>query len=252
MKRCFLDGHGACEGKISGEHYISRTVLDAIGGGGAVQVGGLPWQPPDTIESFGINSLVSKVLCEKHNAGLSTLDKAAGKLFRAIDGVDKRPAAIRSLTQVDGNLIERWLLKLHCGLAAAKSKGMTIPDNLLRLLTGEPWPAEWGLYVPFPAGPLTLATEFYFEALNASVTGEIKGIRLRVAGVHLNLLLGRPDHPASWGLYRPRGLIFNNGSLERRIEFGWPTENDQAVVYTRTGQSSDRPPQWAGWKETTS
>jgi len=249
MKRCFLHGHSACEGKISGEHYISRTVLDAIGGGGAVHIGGLAWQPPDTVQTIGINALVSKVLCEKHNAGLSPLDKTAGRLFRAIDGVDKRPAATRPLTQVDGNLIERWFLKLYCGLAAAKGNGATIPYTLLRLLTGEPWPEGWGLYVPFPAGPLTLATEFYYEALNAP-TGEIKGIRLRVAGVHFNLLLGRPDSPAAWGLHRPRGLIFNNGSLEKRIELLWPIVNDRAVIYTRTAQSSDRSPHWAGWRET--
>lgn len=141
------------------------------------------------------------------------------------------------------------VLKLHCGLASAKGNGAIIPDTLLHLLICAPWPEGWGLYVPSPASPVTLATEFYYEALNAP-TGEIKGIKLRVAGVHFNLLLGRPDNPAAWGFYRPRGLIFNIGSFERRIELLWPIVNDQAVIYTRTGQSSDRPPQWAGWRET--
>lgn len=141
------------------------------------------------------------------------------------------------------------VLKLYCGLTAAKGNGATIPDTLLRLFTGEPWPEGWGLYVPFPAGPVTLATEFYYEALNTPI-GEIKAIKLRIAGVHFNLWLGRPDNPAAWGLHRLRGLIFNIGSFEKRIKLLWPIVNDQAVIYTRTGQSSDRPPQWNGWRET--
>jgi hypothetical protein len=93
-RNCFLSGHGNCSGKISGEHYISRPLLQAISGDGTVQIGGLPWQPQQTLQKIGIGSLVSNVLCETHNSGLSSLDDVAGKFFRAVDAADKRPVTL--------------------------------------------------------------------------------------------------------------------------------------------------------------
>src|SRR5438105_4635401 len=118
MNKCFLAGHGTCGGKISGEHYISETVLQAIGSNGSVHIGGMPWQPDQTLHRLGIRSLVSNILCEVHNAGLSALDAAAGEFFRAVDAADKHPTTLPKNTAVDGLLIERWFLKVLCGLAA--------------------------------------------------------------------------------------------------------------------------------------
>ena len=77
---------------MSGEHYISKTVLDAISSSGAVQIGGVPWLSHQTLQSIGIKSLVSKILCETHNSGLSQLDSVAGILFRTLDAADKNPS----------------------------------------------------------------------------------------------------------------------------------------------------------------
>src|SRR5258708_34366047 len=118
MSRCFLHGYGSCGGKISGEHYISETVLDAIGNKGSVHIGGLAWQSQQKLQSIGIRSLVSNVLCETHNSGLSSVDNAAGTFFRAVDAADKRTATLPSITTVEGMLVERWFLKVMCGLAA--------------------------------------------------------------------------------------------------------------------------------------
>jgi len=107
MSECFLKGYGSCGGKISGEHYISRTVLEAISPNGTTQIGGLPWQTPQTLQSIRIGALVSNILCETHNSALSKLDSAAGAFFRALDSADKRPQELARLTAVDGPLIER-------------------------------------------------------------------------------------------------------------------------------------------------
>ena len=250
MSKCFLHGHGICGGKISGEHYISKTVLEAIHSDGTAQIGGLPWQPQQTLQRIGIRSLVSNVLCETHNSQLSSLDSAAGKFFRAVDAADKRPATLPSLTTADGMLIERWFLKVMCGLAAGVGfNNGVVPALWKQLLCGEPWPDGWGLYVPTPSESLVLATEFYLETLVNPNTKEVKAAKFRVAGAHFCLLLGCPDNPGAWGTRRPRGLIFRNEQTEKRIEFEWPFATDQAVIYTKVGTSTERAPQWEGWKE---
>ena len=250
MSRCFLHGHGSCGGKISGEHYISETVLETIGSNGSVRIGGLPWQPQQTLQSIGIRSLVSNVLCETHNSGLSGLDNVAGTFIRAVDAADKRPATLPSVTTLDGTLVERWFLKVMCGLAAGVGfNNGTVPAQWKQLLSEEPWPDGWGLYVPTPLGSQVLATEFYLETLVNPETKEVKAAKFRVAGVHFSLLLGRPDSPAAWGTHRPRGLIFRNEQSEKRIEFAWPFDTNHAVIFTKAGISTARAPQWEGWKE---
>jgi len=250
MSRCFLHGHGSCGGKISGEHYISETVLEAIGSNGSVQIGGLPWQTQQTLQSIGIRSLVSNVLCATHNSGLSGLDNAAGAFFRAVDAADKRPATLPSVITVDGMLVERWFLKVMSGLAAGVGfNNGTVPAKWNQVLSGDPWPDGWGLYVPTPSGSQVLATEFFLETVVNPDTREVNAAKFRVAGVYFSLLLGRPDNPAAWGAHRPRGLIFRNEQSERRIEFAWPFHTDQAVIYTKVGTSKARAPQWDGWKE---
>lgn len=250
MARCFLHGYGSCGGKVSAEHYISKTVLKGISGNGSVQIGGLPWQPKQKLQSIGIQSLVSNVLCETHNRRLTGLDSAAGTFFRAVDAADKRPATLPAITTVDGTLIERWFLKVMCGLAAKVGfNNSTVPEKWKQMLSGEPWPNGWGLYVPTPTRSQVLATEFYLETLVNPDTREVKAANLRVAGVCFSLLLGRPDSPAAWGIYRPRGLIFRNEQNEKQIEFAWPVDTDQVVIYNKVGISKARAPQWKEWKE---
>lgn len=248
MSQCFLHGHGQCGGKITGEHYISKTVLDAIGGGGSVQIGGLPWQQPQTLQRIGIASLVANALCEKHNSALSSLDSVAGELFRALDAVDKQPTTLPSVVNVDGALVERWFLKVICGLVAGVGLNTgTVPVKWLDLLSGESWPTGWGLCVPTRTGSQVFAKEFYVETRVKSGSSEIGAVMFRVAGVHFNLLFGVPADPVAWGIHRPRGLIFLDGTTEKRIELAWPFDTEQAVIYTKVG-TTKVPPLHSDWK----
>ena len=250
VRECYLKGHGICGGRISREHYFSETVLQAISSDGKVQIAGLPWQPKETLQNFGISSLVSKVLCETHNSRLSALDSAAGEFFRAVNAADKSPKSLPDITTVDGTVVERWFLKVLCGLAAGMGfNNGNVPDEWCEALIGKQWPDHWGLYVPTPAGSQVLAKEFSIDPLTYGDKKEVKGAKFRVAGVHFTIFLDRPHHPIAWGIYRPRGLIFQQERCEKRIEFKWPSTTNKAVIYTKIGSSKSRPPQWDGWKE---
>jgi hypothetical protein len=242
MKRaCFLAGFGPCAAKLSAEHYVSRAVLRAIGGA-TVQVAGLPWQPRAALQSIGIDSLASKVLCANHNSGLSQLDSDAGSLFRVLNAADKRPSDLRAATVFDGNRIERWFLKIICGLAAGLgvNQGM-VPAQWKSALTGGGWPEGWGLYVPPPPGAQILAREFSVETLLRTDTYTIAAAKFRVAGVHFTLPLGRPDRPAAWGAYHPNRIVIRGPSYERHIEFNWLSPTGEEVVYSKIGVSADIP-----------
>ncbi len=69
-----------------------------------------------------------------------------------------------------------------------------------------------------------------------------------IAGVLFTLVLGKPDDPSTFGLYRPRGLIFDLGVSEKRIEFGWPEMNDRAITYKKVGTTKEVPEHQLGWK----
>lgn len=250
MKSCFLQGHGSCCGKISREHYISKTVLDAISSSGAVQIGGLRWQPIETLQEIANQSLTSKILCETHNSGLSDLDSVAGMLFRTLDAADKNPSDLPAITSVDGPLVERWFVKVLCGLAAAAGfNNGIVPDHWKSILTGNPWPDGWGLYVPAASEPQVLAKEFYLETHVHPETQSILAATFRVAGVGFHILLGDSENPGAWGTHRPRAIIFRDQQNEIHIEFVWPFLTEQVVTYTKVGVSKDRPPQWDGWTE---
>jgi len=250
MADCFLKDYGTCSARISKEHYISKTVLKALSSNGGFQIGGLPWQPDQTLQSIGIESLVSKILCETHNSSLSPLDTVAGQLFRVIDSADKSPATLPDLTSFDGLLIERWFVKVLCGLAASVGfNNGIVPEQWKLLLLGNQWPDHWGLYLPIPSDQQVLAKELGIEILVYPETREVLAAVFRVAGVSFHICLGSPDNPSAWGIHRPRGIIFGNEPGEKRIEFVWPHLTEQAVIYTKVGATKERPPQWDGWKE---
>jgi hypothetical protein len=250
MKSCFLQGHGTCSPGLTGEHYISATVLEAVAKDSVVKIGGLRWQPNDTLQSMPIPRLISNILCETHNKGLSPLDNEAGKLFRAIDAVDKAATSLPATTSVDGSIIERWFVKVLCGLAASSGfNNGQIPEEWKRILWAGAWPVHWGMYFPVPLGPCVLASELSIETHVHPETRLILAATFRAMGVGFHVLLGHPDIPSSWGIRRARGMIFRDGSLEKRIEFKWPLVTDTAVIYTKAGTTRERPPQWDGWKE---
>src|SRR4051812_35704027 len=119
MRSCYLQGTGPCTENKSGEHYISETVLKALGSNGEVQIANFPWQPSREFKAFPIKSLTANILCKGHNEGLSELDSTAGELFRTLRAMAESPMSNRELIQFDGLKLEMWFAKVVCGLTAA-------------------------------------------------------------------------------------------------------------------------------------
>jgi hypothetical protein len=247
MGTCFLQGYGACGGKESREHFISETVLRQLSRGKTVTIGGLRWQTAATLQDIGIGSLQAKILCERHNGGLGTLDSTSGALLRALDAVDRDPSSI-STVEFHGLLVERWFLKVLCGLVAARGVAQTaVPDHWKQLLTGQTWPEGWGLYCEIPDGEQIFSKDIYIETRINPNTDQILAGKFVFGGVCFYLVLGKPDIRRAFGAHRPSQLVFRLPEGERYIRFLWPAEFDDAVIFTKIGTTSDLPAHVKNW-----
>src|SRR5690349_11968009 len=79
MKECWARALGDCSDDVTKEHLVSAGLWE----GSSVDVIGFAWCH-DTPKTVGINSVVSKILCRKHNNDLSPLDASAKQAFHAL------------------------------------------------------------------------------------------------------------------------------------------------------------------------
>jgi len=106
---CYAAPLGDCAGGGSGEHYISRSVLELVGT--AVRGSGFPWQAQGTRQDIGIASLSANILCRRHNQQLWHLDET-GKMF------------VRALKTIHDNAAEGHDLRMN------RSQSMEIAWNV--------------------------------------------------------------------------------------------------------------------------
>ena len=161
--RCYLSILGNCSSKITKEHFVSRNILERITADRLTfENAGHFFGGKERVE-IGVNDFAAKVLCDIHNPALSILDTAAGIAFSAIEATAKDitsaadpSAALKSFHLSSGIDIERWMVKVYCGLVAAgKIRSATgrvlprsnIPSRLLDALLGiNCLPSPLGLY----------------------------------------------------------------------------------------------------------
>ena len=92
---------------------FAQSVLSLFGGTG-LTVSGLPWIPAGEQRRVSIESLTGKVLCTRHNQALSPLDTIAAGFFQFFTIQWSTHNVEVYLTR--GYDLERWLLKMLCGL----------------------------------------------------------------------------------------------------------------------------------------
>lgn len=163
--KCYANTAGGCSSKISGEHYISHGLIKLYSFD----------DPAATIRhdnGLGVRQFVqpkkfvAKVLCEKHNNGLSDADKAAIEFATFL-----RTIALRyrggagdwgddESVEISGDDFQRWVLKLlltHAAGNAFGSDGVAVKSPIINesvhlLLDRAAWPRDWGLYVAADTG----------------------------------------------------------------------------------------------------
>lgn len=241
MKTCWASDLGPCAGGLSREHLISASVLRAS----RIYVSGFDWCLNEEV-AVGLQSLVRRHLCSRHNSLLSELDEAGSQVVHAFEsnGVDPDKA------ELDGMLFERWLLKCAINLSYEGDRfigvGMTdgtpgrVPRYLLEVVFGQRhFDFSMGAYFLFPSG-------HFLHRVGEIVTtpivknGEIGGFYFHLRGFDIFLSLfpghvppplaelgvtGLPEHVlAAKPVYRCRQLTTRAGDgPEQKIGFRWPS-----------------------------
>src|ERR1700737_4304593 len=107
VDKCYMKELGSCGGSISGEHLISRSIIEFLKLDGDFVVSGLPWLEEGKSKSLAPKNLTANCLCSKHNSALSPLDSAALAHFTAVRACwENEGPALRYL--VSGHDLERW------------------------------------------------------------------------------------------------------------------------------------------------
>jgi hypothetical protein len=246
---CYMGWTHDCDKTISGEHYISASVLKQLGGP-MLKLGGVPWIPPGDTKILPISSLTANILCKRHNEGFSKLDATAGRFFAGVkmvvgDILDKKtPSMRRKWLLFGGEDLEVWLLKtaiglFHSGTVAKDSAKLcdkqTINPACYRVLYDGTPPAPFGVYVE----PIQLAeqmNQLELWPLSDDAGQRMIGLRMSYLTFALHLLFD-PNAvygPAATGgkTYRPSYLMVRNARRTHTIMLTWPPTlaNERGVV----------------------
>lgn len=154
MEKCWAHPISGCSEKLSGEHLVSKGILEEMGG--VIRVQGFNWCKNEPKE-IGMNSLQSNFLCERHNNLLSNYDKEAISFFKIPETWQKKSTFFKRngfhIKKVpiryafNGFLIERWFLKTLVNLTLVSSKDHEIPLNIVLpyLYGGKKFEKPYGL-----------------------------------------------------------------------------------------------------------
>jgi hypothetical protein len=243
-QKCFARDLADCSETISREHFISRSILELFGKNG-ITVSGMPWIPDGEQRRVSPASLTGKMLCERHNHVLSPLDSVAAEFFRFFtDEWSGDPVEV-FLTR--GYDLERWLLKMLCGLVASGNATLdgrrlpawTPPQEWLDILFGE---AD----VSTPAGLHSIVGHFraadgslHVVPVFNSATGYPTAIVFAVEGIGFLFTteklpgLRKPTTMGADTRYRPLALQIRRAGRIREAHFGWP---DGELVSCNVGE----------------
>jgi hypothetical protein len=236
---CYLSCMSNCTSKITKEHFVSRTILEQLTKGGILHFQNAAhfFGGKSQVE-IGIDSFAAKVLCDNHNSALSSLDAAAGAAFQRIECLAKdlvhaeNGHGLNSFHVVSGIDVERWMVKVYCGLVAAgkirsASGRITQPsvlnNELLTALMGTTsLQPPLGLYMHTSAGQITRPGLLSFGTIQLSDGSDSVGGLVLSLGL-MNLVLVTSQSYAqtfrepSW--YRHQTLAFNAKHKRSRIRF---------------------------------
>jgi hypothetical protein len=268
--KCYANLHGGCSTKISGEHYISHSLIKLY------TFDDLDVKVKHN-NGFGIRQDVSpknfvvNALCTNHNTALSVTDATALEFAKFLRGIAIRflggagEWGNREEIIISGDDLERWALKLllnhAAGNAFSANKGQVrspIPPVAVDFLLGRTtWPFGMGLCVAgdpantdIPYDPFTNSehstTNFWgARPILWSEDQTLGGGIVELNGVGFGLSLfpifrGYTEvkgvkNPFRGSLERPDYMEWNLDGIGKRVNFTWSGPTDHRyVVYTMT------------------
>ncbi|MCE9567631.1 MAG: hypothetical protein K8U57_36990 [Planctomycetes bacterium] len=242
--KCYARELNDCSPKMSREHYVSDALQQRIAGHEKlVKARGLAFQKSGEIQTFPIDGMASRILCDKHNSALSIYDSAADQFGKALQRLNAAEAGEKGEPEthvINGDLLERWALKTMIGCltsgamqkeGANSMKGHLPPKEWLdHLYSGVPIDGGKGLYlVPGQAsvGLDGQRSNFGVSVLSVPRASDpevtlVVGARIYLLGFELNLKLLRGNlHPE--GLtdanFRPAGIRADGNPVTIRFEW---------------------------------
>jgi len=251
---CYARALGGCSREMSGEHYVSKSILELIENRAgqksrSVRVTGLSFQKQGVLQQFGISNLVGNILCKMHNSLLSPLDEAGKAMFLVMDGMNDG-AADQSLAErvlrVDGDGLERWVLKTMCGALYSGAfkvsptetmKGVCPPQEWLDILfNGAELPPGQGVYyMPRKPGETVTADEYVLrcEPIRSRDSNQVGAFRVWLFGFEFVLLMANlmPGVPTMFdgAIYRPAGLRAVGSGTSVRLDWKSRTRSEEIV-----------------------
>ncbi len=236
MATCWASGLSGCSSKISREHIVSSAVFT----GKTVSVKGLPWCRLDYKE-IGRTALTSNILCRSHNTQLSPTDAEAGRLFEAMRKrattshhrvSSGKPPWTLTEYRLDGQLIERWLMKSTINLYHQAPERWTWqesgdfakhpPHNFVRVAFGhDQLDQPYGLYVSAKVGETIRGIDgLSYSSLHNERDGLV-GAYFETIGIRLLIWLSSLDPPSDM-MRRTKTINYEDlGALSQRLVLDW-------------------------------
>jgi hypothetical protein len=236
-EHCYLKSTQNCSTKTSKEHFISRSVLQQLGE--PLQWIGLPWEKPGVDIKYGLSSLSSHILCDRHNSALSPLDELASNAFKAIrsssDELNVRSLARRNKWfLISGEALELWAFKTICGLFHASvaarnkqslNKAYSINVSRFEKAVFQRYvDADCGLYVTPNTGQ---RTPLVCAPLSVEQDKRVIGVRIGLAALEFDVILDptgvNVDYLNRNFFYRPWLINMSSQKRTHTMVLSWPS-----------------------------
>jgi len=246
---CYAALLNDCDTKVSKEHYVSEVLLRHLNLDDGLRVSGLSWQAPDETHRIAPAALATRMLCRRHNSALSVLDSVAMRIFQSLDERGASGSGTQQLSLFNGHDLERWLLKVLCGLAFSgnarfeREVDTAISVKWLLTLFGQrDFEAGHGLYVRCQVGER-------FEGprglrINPLASGQrLFGIIVSVCGYDLVLSLKPLGDRMLHGVrhaYRPFEFYTAGERFEKSVVFCWDGPADNGTISLRIAGAEEK------------
>jgi hypothetical protein len=255
---CYLACTANCSAGISREHYISKALLKAMNQE-IVQIG-LPWEAPGAAVNYGLNSMTSKVLCERHNNAMSPLDAHAAHFFRTIRGIYYdlmriSDAATASWHLLGGTALELWCVKTLCGMyysTIASSNRQSLHrthslnvDLFAEALARKTLTAPSALYARATEG--AFQSHISFAPLSVDNESRTIGIRVAFFSCEFEVILDSRNVDMTslrrHAAFRPWCLLFQQSKRRHIVTMTWPDSPVSSALGRRINYNVEPMPQ---------